>query len=145
MAERDEACWACSQPPECGSSADPCVCECHPSQGSESYTELARLRSAADPERDARRKAYQEQQRRRAARALDRCIDMIEGERYGPRMVASERFVEAVGDYVLSRLHHSGDYGATADVPKGWLNEHVERHVSEGPVEGCTFCPTGPR
>lgn len=30
--QQPAACWACSQPPECGSSTHPCVCECHPSK-----------------------------------------------------------------------------------------------------------------
>jgi hypothetical protein len=63
-----------------------------------------------DPERDARRAAYREKERRRAARALDRYIEIIYPHAAGlasattDRMVASERFVEQVGDYVLSRL-----------------------------------------
>ncbi len=54
-----------------------------------------------------------------AARALDRLIGLAfmahvddPDAKSGPEMaVASERFVQAVGDYVLSRLHHNGGYG----------------------------------
>lgn len=56
-------------------------------------------------ERDARREAYQERERRRAARALDRWFATnfpIGGDT--TVAVAGERFVEAVGDYVLSRV-----------------------------------------
>jgi hypothetical protein len=83
----------------------------------EAYTELARLRAVGDPERDARREAYADRERRKAARALDRFmelhvddIDVSTGDR--ARVVAGEHFVEAVGDYVLSRLQQKSHYGA---------------------------------
>lgn len=78
-------------------------------EGAESFNELTRLRSIADPERDARIEAYRDQERRKAARALDRYLDAWQ-DAYagsGPAPVvaaAGERFVQAVGDYVLSRL-----------------------------------------
>lgn len=62
---------------------------------------------AADPERDARREIYRDRERRRAARALDRYIEVMNGpnpDAGATRAVAGERFVEAVGDYVLARL-----------------------------------------
>jgi hypothetical protein len=108
-------------------------------EGSESYAELARLRSTGDPERDARREAYQEQERRRAARALDRYVDLVEGDRYGPRVVAGERFVEAVGDYVLSRLHHKGHYGVSDE------QVVVDRYLAcDGMAHLYDCCPAGP-
>jgi hypothetical protein len=60
-----------------------------------------------DPERDRRRAAYRERERARAARALDRYIEVMTGNPSGTGEVvraAGDRFVEAVGDYVLSRL-----------------------------------------
>ena len=84
--------------------------------GAETYSTLAELRAApADPDRDARREAYRADQRRKAARALDRLFDLTLPPDAAPRYstAASERFVEAVGDYVLSRLHHNSHYGVT--------------------------------
>lgn len=89
--------------------------------GDEAYTELARLRSAADPERDSRREAYRERERRRAARALDRYMEIIMGDAGRPSALtdhaavsaAGERFIEQVGDYVLSRLQQKSHYGAS--------------------------------
>lgn len=61
-----------------------------------------------DPARDARVDAYRDRERRRAARALDRWFEarQEEGRAYPPEAlsVTGERFVEAVGDYVLARL-----------------------------------------
>lgn len=68
-----------------------------------------------DPARDARVDAYRDRERRRAARALDRYMEVIfeatEPSRESKStvdaltvMTASERFVEQVGDYVLARL-----------------------------------------
>ena len=69
------------------------------------------------PERDARIEVYRNRERRRAARALDRYIDTIfPGHGSNPSeatAVANERFVEAVGDYVLSSLQQKSHYGAT--------------------------------
>jgi hypothetical protein len=75
-----------------------------------------------DPARDARIDAYRDRERRRAARALDRYMEVM----FSPpldevaRRVAGERFVEEVGDYVLARLGYTGlnvqqksNYGAT--------------------------------
>ena len=78
--------------------------------GAEAYTELARLRSIADPERDARREAYQAQERRKAARALDAYIEIVYADTPYPDdgrgriNAAGERFVEEVGDYVMARI-----------------------------------------
>lgn len=71
---------------------------------------------ASDPARDGRRRAYADRERRRAARALDRYLDAAtEPASRLPRVslvdAAGESFIEAVGDYVLSRLHHNSDYG----------------------------------
>lgn len=60
-----------------------------------------------DPERDRRIDAYRDRERRRAARALDRYFEVIIGDKVGgcgDAAVAGERFVEQVGDYVLSRM-----------------------------------------
>lgn len=65
-----------------------------------------------DPDRDKRIDLYRDRERRRAARALDRYIEIIFphaadlASATTDRMVASERFVEQVGDYVLARLGH---------------------------------------
>lgn len=61
---------------------------------------------APDPARDARIDAYRDRERRRAVRALDRFIDLNMNGGAGTTAadVAGERFVEAVGDYVLARL-----------------------------------------
>lgn len=71
---------------------------------------------AADPERDARREIYRDRERRRAARALDRYVQSLDyGEEGQPQFgarsidVAGERFVEAVGDYVLARIAGDAD------------------------------------
>lgn len=68
--------------------------------------------AAPDPERDRRRELRARVERRRAARALDRYVEVMFGSE---GRAAGERFVEAVGDYVESRLHHKGHYGATAN------------------------------
>lgn len=62
-----------------------------------------------DPDRDARIDAYRGRERRRAARTLDRYLELIYDEDIASKRgveirVAGERFVEAVGDYVLSRM-----------------------------------------
>lgn len=64
-----------------------------------------------DPERDARVDAYRDRERRRAARALDRYIDlnMNGGAGTAAADVAGDRLVEAVGDYVLARLQRGAD------------------------------------
>lgn len=77
------------------------------------YTQIA-----PDPDRDARRAAYADRERRRAARALDRYMEIIYGEDIASKRgaeirAAGERFIEAVGDYVLSQLHHKSHYGVS--------------------------------
>jgi hypothetical protein len=77
------------------------------------------LTPMTNPARDARRRVRAERERRRAARALDRYMEIYEQAVAGaggtlPILTAGERFVEAVGDYVLSELHHNGDYGVPA-------------------------------
>lgn len=62
-----------------------------------------------DPARDARVDAYRDRERRRAARALDRYMELIYDEDIAAKRgaeirTAGERFVEQVGDYVLARL-----------------------------------------
>lgn len=123
---------------------------------------------AADPERDARREIYRDRERRRAARALDRYVQSLDyGEEGQPQFgarsidVAGERFVEAVGDYVLARiagdadalegaaralrardLHQKADYG----VP-GPVHLHVwqaGRCVAAGGGPGCVADPPAP-
>lgn len=82
--------------------------------------------SEIDPdavERAARRAAYQDRERRRATAAMDRYLELLYGSgiQSPAEQVAGERFVEAVGDYVLSRLQHTADYGASdgAGYPQG--------------------------
>lgn len=65
--------------------------------------------------REARRRVYAQDERRKAARALDAYLSALYGT---PREswtaeadVAGEKFVERVGDYVLSRLAHKSHYG----------------------------------
>jgi hypothetical protein len=109
-------------------------------EGSEAYTELERLSAVPDPDRDQRIEAYRDRERRRAARAMDRYIEVLNGpftNHMPPELdVAGERFVEAVGDYVLSRMtgnpwgdavqahrdrvsevQHNRHYGATTHDP----------------------------
>jgi hypothetical protein len=65
-----------------------------------------------DPERDKRIDVYRDRERRRAARALDRYIEIIIGDAGRPSALtnhlavsaAGDRFVEQVGDYVLARV-----------------------------------------
>lgn len=82
-------------------------------------------------ERDARRRVRADTERRRAARALDRYIELVYAGGSDRKItdVAGERLVEAVGDYVLARLgnevivqsHHNGDYGVVDPDPTGAL------------------------
>lgn len=74
-----------------------------------------------DADRDRRIGAYRDRQRRRAVRALDRYIAAVFDDPAQPHVcstvatAAGDRFVEAVGDYVLSRLQHNSHYGAPVD------------------------------
>lgn len=65
----------------------------------------------------ARRRVYAEDARRTAAVALDRYLRVLYGtpnwQRTGKEQLAAEAFVECMGDYVESRLHHSGHYGVS--------------------------------
>jgi hypothetical protein len=96
---------------------------------------IGRPRPAApiepDEERDARRRAYQDRQRRRAARLMDRWIETTYapgGHSFTERSgMAGERFVEAVGDYVLARL---GPTAAT-DCPSAFDDEIAAEHRAE--------------
>jgi hypothetical protein len=78
-----------------------------------------------DPARDARVDAYRDRERRRAARLLDRYLE-VAYEVSGHNLpldgslrlnAAGDRFVEAVGDYVLSRLQQKSHYGVPAANP----------------------------
>jgi hypothetical protein len=82
-----------------------------------------------DPARDARINAYRDRERRRASRLLDRYLELLAPVAPTGNVesisAAGERFVEAVGDYVLARLGDTGlnvqqksNYGASA-VPYG--------------------------
>jgi hypothetical protein len=124
-----------------------------------------------DPDRDRRVDAYRDRERRRAARALDRYMEVI-FEVTDPQgvptstesaltvMTASERFVEQVGDYVLARLGHTelnvqqkSAYGVSGVAPamKGkwqlWMHEcgHVEMwEEGTAPADGgCDGCESG--
>jgi hypothetical protein len=122
---------------------------------------------APDPERDARVDAYRDRERRRAARALDRYIDLMwvperaagdPAAEEAAMRVAGERFVEQVGDYVLARLgerapefcgnrvdhrrHSWSDYG----VPKicdgvGELHQKAHYGVPVGGQLRAVECP----
>jgi hypothetical protein len=66
---------------------------------------------APDSDRDRRVDAYRDRERRRAARALDHYIQttqVYDTPGFSVAHVAGERFVEAVGDYVLARLDERG-------------------------------------
>lgn len=103
--------------------------------GATTYDALGELRAApSDPERDARREAYRADQRRKAARALDRLFDArrdgLTGAAYD---VVGERYIEAVGDYVLSRLHHCG---VALDAVERTLGPSARRDVAES-IDPC--------
>jgi hypothetical protein len=107
-----------------------------------------------DPARDARVDAYRDRERRRAARALDRYIEVI-FEVTDPHgvptstvnaltvMTASERFVEQVGDYVLARLgERAGEVPPrmAMDAPRG--STHAFTPYDPGAPESgtCMLC-----
>lgn len=109
---------------------------------------------APDAARDARVAARRRQYAVKAGRALDRYMDTWEAAVAGngpvlPILSAGEDFVEAVGDYVLSRLQHNRAYGVTdesaGDVPHVHpMGEHeirscsrVECHNMGGPCDYC--------
>jgi hypothetical protein len=69
-------------------------------------------------ERDARMAVYRDRERRRATLALDRYVELVYGgSDKKVSDVAADRLVEAVGDYVLSRLHNNGHYGVAEEGP----------------------------
>jgi hypothetical protein len=77
---------------------------------------------APDAARDARVDTYRDRERRRAARQLDRYIETrgeygSDGDRGAAVAAAGDRFVEAVGDYVLARLGQTSVGGALPNVP----------------------------
>lgn len=63
-------------------------------------------------DREARRAAYAARERRRAAAALDRFLAVLYGTPdevwTDAARVENDRFVEAVGDYVLARIGERG-------------------------------------
>jgi hypothetical protein len=89
-------------------------------------------------ERDRRRARLAETERRRAARALDRYVDSLylssidvpQHLGMGASREAGDRFVEAVGDYVLSRLHHKSQYG----VPRAGCPARTTEAFTMAPV-----------
>lgn len=114
------------------------------------------VRPAPDPERDARIEAYRDRERRRAARALDRYLELIAPVppvgAAEPISVAGERFVEAVGDYVLARLHDETYRAAASDVlgidlhqktdygVPTWESAHLDGQHADMWVEKCSLC-----
>lgn len=93
--------------------------------------------------RDARRRVAAEDARRAAARALDRYLTrwLDEDPEEEPVTSLSEQFVEAVGDYVVSRLQHSGHYG----VPGRCDGCGAEITAHGFHPDGMTRCPDAPR
>jgi hypothetical protein len=92
-----------------------------------------------DPARDARVDAYRDRERRRAARLLDRYLE-VAYEVSGHNLpldgslrlnAAGDRFVEAVGDYVLSRLQQKSHYDVSDDLPD--VPPCAERGADVGP------------
>jgi hypothetical protein len=93
-----------------------------------------------DPARDARINVYRDRERRRAARALDRYIEIM----FSPpldevaRRVAGERFVEEIGDYVLARLGERDEVPAVVqrylvdDGPMDIFQAHPEQYGKDG-------------
>lgn len=76
---------------------------------------------APDPERDKRVAARRRADAEKAGRALDRLLNrwhFPDGPDDAPHTELSRDFVEEVGDYVLSQLHHNGHYG----VPDPWAD-----------------------
>jgi hypothetical protein len=96
-----------------------------------------------DPARDARIDAYRDRERRRAAAALDRYIDTMFTPTQQLAQVAGERFVEAVGDYVLARLGERA--GEVPAVVQRYLVDDKPRMAMDGalPLESrCDVFPT---
>lgn len=88
-----------------------------------------------DPDRDARVDAYRDRERRRAARALDRFLEVaVDGADLGPiTAVAGERFVEAVGDYVLARLGETDFLGESSHLAVRGCEIHGDACAGDGP------------
>lgn len=98
------------------------------------------VRPGPDPLRDARIDAYRDRERRRAARMLDRFLETVAGTATGARDAAGERFVEAVGDYVLARIAESSDHDVAYGLQQ---NRHygVPFDPEAGPCIGmCAGC-----
>lgn len=98
------------------------------------------VRPGPDALRDVRVDAYRDRERRRAARALDRYIETVCPAETpdSSYKVAGERFVEAVGDYVLARL---GERAAGGDVPADPHGPHPHER-SGGRCLDCPECMT---
>lgn len=100
------------------------------------------VRPGPDALRDGRIDAYRDRERRRAARALDRYVDLFYRDKTDPvqasfeaTYTAAQRFVEQVGDYVLARLGERAAAGG--DVPADPHGPHP--HESSG--GRCLDCP----
>lgn len=81
----------------------------------EGYETLAYLRSTPDPERDARVELEHARLRRRAASEFDRYFDTKLTPTPAAADAALERAMTSLADYVVSRLHHKGQYGVTPE------------------------------
>jgi hypothetical protein len=85
-----------------------------------------------DPERDKRIDVYRDRERRRAARALDRYLEdyylSVAPATDRSVAVAGERFVEAVGDYVLARLEGGvqGQVDRIMAARDGWSRSDID-------------------
>ena len=71
------------------------------------------VRIAPDAARDARVAARRAEDARKAGRALDNLLQS-QGAMYRNRVAAGERFIEELGDYLVSRLQHNRHYGVAA-------------------------------
>jgi hypothetical protein len=88
---------------------------------------------APDAARDARVAKRRAEDARKAGAALDRLLNrwwFPDGPDDTPHTVLSDEFVEKVGDYVLSRIHHNGHYGVPTEAdggPQGCLDHLVNQ------------------
>lgn len=80
------------------------------------------VRIAPDPARDARVAARRAEDAAKAGRALDNLL-RSQGAMYRNRVAAGERFIEELGDYLVSRLQHNRAYGVASEIPRCTCDE----------------------
>lgn len=78
--------------------------------GPDAREEYVPVPIAPDPARDARVAARRAEDAAKAGRALDNLL-RSQGAMYRNRVAAGERFIEELGDYLVSRLQHNRHYG----------------------------------